>query len=212
MSGLSGKPEIVRRISAEIDPVLLRRDLERLRDKALAAGAGDAAVIEKSDIRFDQKILERVELDNGFPSIHWPLKYEKDDLKGTLQLYDRGIFFRLKPPSDIPDYGGGPIPDMVHRELYLKTYEITSLIESAAFYMGYHLCLGLASGNCRSVFCADEKRCWAMLKGRVCIHPNIGRPSMEAAGIDARSMAKALGWRMENDFSSPMLGGLVMIV
>ncbi len=212
MSGLSGKPEIVRRIPAQIDPVLLEQDLLRLRDKALAGGADDAAVIGKQDILFDARVLERVEADNRFPSIHWPLRYEKDDLKGAILLYDRAIFFSLNPLPGMPDYGGGPIPDDAHRRLYLKTYEIVTLIESAAFYMGYHLSMGLASGNCRSVFCADEKRCWAMLKGKVCIHPNIGRPSMEAAGIDARSMGKRLNWPVSKDLSSPLLGGLVMIV
>jgi predicted metal-binding protein len=95
--------------------------------------------------------------------------------------------------------------------MYLKTYEISAALESAGFYMGYHLSLGLAAGNCRSVFCADEKRCWPMIKGKVCVRPNMGRPSMEAAGIDAVAIAKKLVMKFGEKEQSAILAGLVMI-
>jgi predicted metal-binding protein len=50
-----------------------------------------------------------------------------------------------------------------------------------------------------------------MLKGRVCIHPYKGRPSMEASGMDAAAMAKKLKWEIPGDKSIPLLVGLVMV-
>jgi predicted metal-binding protein len=211
MTSLADKPEKVRRISSYIDPVQLKMDLEQLRDKALTLGAADAAVIQIDDVIFDPELLKRVNADGGYPSVHWPLNYPKDDLKEAIKAYQWAIFFRMKIDGDFPYYGGGPILNGEHRQWYLKLYEITAALESSGFYMGYQLSLGLASGNCRGVFCADEKRCWPMIKGRACIRPNMGRPSMEATGIDALSIADKLNWHLPEGGSYPILAGLVMI-
>lgn len=204
------KPEIVRCIPARIDTRQLETDLEYLRNRALSEGAGDCSVIAKDNIAFNPDILQQVTADNRLPSIHWPLNYPKDDLNEAIDTYQWAVFFQLPPDNTIPGYGGGPIAQPEHRQRYVKTYEIVTILESSAFYMGYHLGIGLASGNCRSIFCPDEKRCPATLKGRTCIRPNMGRPSMEAAGIDARAMAKALNWEPPSE-TAPFLGGLVMI-
>ena len=76
-----------------------------------------------------------------------------------MRAFDSGVFFRINTGARMPDYGGGPIADAAHRRIYRQVYEIVTAVESAAFYMGYHLALGFAAGNCRAVFCADEKRC-----------------------------------------------------
>ncbi len=204
------RPEIVRCIPGRVDPGQLERDLHYLRDKALAAGAGDCTVVGGDVIAWNPDIPAQMAADHRLPSIHWPLDYPRDDLREAMDCYQWAVFFQLPMDNTVPDYGGGPITDPAHRRRYIQTYEIVTVIESAAFYMGYHLALGLASGNCRSVFCPDEKRCQAALKGHTCIRPNIGRPSMEAAGIDARAMAKAIDWELPAE-SAPFLGGLVMI-
>ena len=206
------KPEIVRQIAAEIDPKQLKEDLEKLKNKALDLGASEALVIQNKYVIFNPDILKRIDADNSYPSIHWPLNYPKDDFEEAIRAYQWAIFFRLDIDKNFPDYGGGPISDENHRQIYLKIYEISTAIESAGFYMGYHLSLGLASENCRSVFCADEKRCWPMIKGKVCVRPNMGRPSLEAAGIDAAAMAKKIKWRLNENSKCPILPGLVMIV
>jgi predicted metal-binding protein len=211
MTSLADKPEIVRRISAHIDPELLREDLEWLSDKALALGAEDAAIIQKEDIVFNPDIRRRVKKNKSHPSLHWPLDYPRDNLEEAVRAYQWAIFFRMKIDDNFPNYGGGPIQNETHRQIYLRLYEITTSLESSGFYMGYHLSLGLASGNCRSVFCADEKRCWPMIKGRTCTHPYRGRPSMEAAGIDAVSIAGKLNWLLPEDAACPLLAGLVLI-
>jgi predicted metal-binding protein len=212
MKSLYRKPDTVRRITADVDADQLIPDLEKLKNKAMDMGASDAAVIETKDIIFNPDILRRIEADKTYPSIHWPLHYLKDDLQEAIQLYRHGIFFRVQTDAKFPDYGGGPIADENHRRNFLKIYEISTAIESAGFYMGYHLSLGLAAGNCRAVFCSDEKRCWPMIKGKICVYPNMGRPSLEAAGIDALAMAKKLKWNLDDQSPCPVLAGLVMVV
>jgi predicted metal-binding protein len=208
---LTGKPEEVRRIAPHLDPERLKKDLQALQIMARDAGADDCNIIPAGDVVFNPEIKTRVAGDNAFASIHWPLDYPKDDLEEAIRAFAWGIFFRTKPDFEMPSYGGGPIPDLHHRRQYQKIYEIVTRIESAAFYMGYHLAAGLAAGNCRSIFCADEKRCQAAVKGRACIRPNIGRPSMAAAGMDASAMAIKLNWQTGAEANRFELAGLVMV-
>jgi predicted metal-binding protein len=86
------------------------------------------------------------------------------------------------------------------------------VLESESFYMGYHLAVGFATGNCRAIFCAEESSCWASVKGRKCVQPYKGRPSMEAAGMDSVAMARAKKWRLPKREGAPLLAGLVMVV
>jgi len=205
------KPENVNRIAAQDDPQVLQKNLNLLCEKAHDAGAVDAAVINSGQVIFSSAVIEHVMSDDRCPSIHWPLNYPKDDIQGAILTSTYGIFFRAPTIPDMPDYGGGPIDDIGHRNSYVRLYDMVSLIESACFYMGYHLALGFAAGNCRSVFCSSEKRCWPMLKGRPCIRPNRGRPSMEAAGMDSLSMAKSVNWSFSENEKAPLLTGLVMV-
>jgi len=212
MTILRSKPKLIRRIPPQIDTNELNKDLEQLRDQALASGAAEAAVITKEDVVFNREIRHKIEKDDSYPSVHWPLHYPKDDLVEAILAYQWAIFFRMDISGNFPNYAGGPIPDNTHRQLYVKLYEIVAEIESSGFYRGYHLSLGLASGNCRSIFCTEEKRCWPMLKGKACVRPNMGRPSMEAAGIDAVAMAKQRSWHISENAPCQVLAGIVMII
>jgi len=206
------RPQSVNRIIPHIDSVQLQADLESFCQQAGAAGAVDVAVIDATEVIFDEEIRKQVEIDNRYPSIHWPLNYPKDSIPEAVSVYQKGVLFRVGQDETLPRYVDGPITNVEHRGLYQKVYEIVTLLESAAFYRGYHLALGLAAGNCRGVFCSDETRCKAMIKGQVCIHPYKSRPSLEAAGIDARTMAKKLGWQGVSETESMILAGLVFVV
>lgn len=212
MTSVSFKPEVVRRIPSHIESGQLSLDLERLRKKCIESGASDAAVIQKDMIVFRPEILEKVAADNHYPSIHWPLHYPKDDFAEAINAYQWAVFFKMDVDDTFVGYGGGPIADDTHRKLYKKNYEIVTIIESSGFYMGYHLAIGLGSGNCRAVFCSKERRCLPMIKGKACIRPNMGRPSMEAVGIDAVAIAEKLNWVQPGKRALPFLAGLVMIV
>ena len=199
----------VRPIPPAIDPNQLKTDLTLLRNKALELGASDVAEVSGPDVIFCSAIQEEIARNADYPSVHWPLDYPKDDMEEAIQVYDKGLLFAVSAAETLPNYGGGPILNLQHRNLFLRVYEIVSKLESISFYMGYHLAMGFAAGNCRSVFCPDEKRCVPMLKGKACIRPNMGRPSMEAAGMDGRRMAEKAGWMTEPARS--LLTGLLMV-
>ena len=206
------KPRKVRRIPAHVDPKQLEQDLDSLRKLALEMGASEVSVLQGSDLLFSESLRKRVQTDHSYPSIHWPLEYPKDDLELGIRAFQRGLFFCTRASPGMPDYGGGPVADPAHREAILRVYEICALLESESFYMGYPLAIGLAMGNCRAIFCPDERSCWASVKGRKCVQPYKGRPSMEAAGIDAPAMARALKWKAPGKKADPLLAGLVMVV
>lgn len=205
------KPDSVSRIAVKDDPVILAGNLKLLCEKAKQGGATDTIVINSDQVVFNTSIRERVNADDGYPSVHWPLIYPKDDIAEAIGAYQYGIFFRIPTPPGMPVYGGGPIDDIGHRNSYVRLYDLVTILESACFYSGYHLAMGLAAGNCRSVFCSNEKRCRPMLKGKACIYPNRGRPSMEAAGINAPAMAAHAGWHLNEYNREALLAGLVMV-
>ncbi len=206
------KPVQVRQVSPSADTEQLNNDLQLLYDKALSAGASSAVVIETSDVVFSKEVLSAVRDDDGYVSVHWPLDFPKDDIVAAVQAYRYGVFFLVACDPGMPAYGGGRISNAAHRQSYLRVYEIASVLESECFYMGYHLALGFAAGNCRAVFCADEKRCWPMLKGKRCLEPGKARPSMEAAGMDPEAMAVSLQVKGADRDKAPMLAGLVMVI
>jgi predicted metal-binding protein len=205
------KPLAVGQIPAFIDTQRLSEDVSRLRQMALDEGADEAAIISAKAVVFSPEVKARADADDGNPSIHWPLNYPKDDIREAVNAYQAGVFFQLHADQDMPDYGGGPIQDENHKNLFFKVADIVSRIESAAFYLGYHLVIGLTSGNCKSIFCADEKRCRALIKGQKCRQPYKGRPSLPAAGIDALKMAQNLNFTLPAGKTGLIAAGLVMI-
>ena len=50
-----------------------------------------------------------------------------------------------------------------------------------------------------------------MIRGKKCIHPYKGRPSLEAVGIDARALAGNLNFTLPTGDAAPLLAGLVLI-
>jgi len=205
------EPRRVRRIAPTIRPEQLRQDLEVLIGMAGELGAMDATIIAASGVVFRKEVLDRVDADDDYPSVHWPLRYPRDDVEEAVRAYQKGIFFRVKGGPCMQAYGGGPIADLTHRRLFTKVYEIVASLEAESFYRGYHLVLGFAAGNCRAVFCAEEKSCHALAKGRKCVQPYRGRPSMEAVGMDSAAMAQALKWKLHGKKDAPLPAGLVMV-
>jgi len=199
-----------RKIPAAIDPATLARDLGELEEIGKEKGAAEIAAIDSAAVIFDPALAARVEADSRYRSAHWPVRYHQDSIEEAVRTFQKGIFFRLSPPIQVKEYREGPVPAGTEREAYLKVYEIVSMIEARAFYLGYHLAVGFAAGNCRGIFCAGEKRCAALGKAEKCIHPLRSRPSLEAVGIDGRGMARERGWDLPEE-NAAFLAGLVMI-
>jgi predicted metal-binding protein len=106
----------------------------------------------------------------------------------VVRQYRYAIFFTVEGPSAIV---AGPIE--VRMVAALKVAEIASRLEGAAFYDGYYLSLGLATGSCKRAFCMDIQ-CPALKPGQACIEPLRARSSPEAVGMDIYLMATRVGW------------------
>lgn len=178
--------DVARIRATRIDLERLKKDAETLCRQALQEGAESACVIACKDLRFRKgKGTGAVRAQAGArPSVHWPFpSYPLDSLKEALGRYRLAVVFRLQTPKAGSEQG---------KEALEKLYRLVSTLESACFYKGYHLALGLASGNCRDVFCSSERRCQAMIKGKPCLHPNKARPSIETCGLDPAAIAAML--------------------
>ncbi len=200
----------VRKISVGIDPGQLESDMQNLVSRAYDSGAINVEIVHPPGIIFSEDIIESVRINDSHASIHWPLNYPNDSIREAMDAYHNGIFLRIDSPPGMEDYGGGPINNSSHRNAYYHLCNLMTELESLSFYMGYHLSLAFATGNCRSVFCHDEENCIAMKRGFSCRHPFMGRPSLHAAGINSEEMAVSLNWELPP--GRPLLAGLVMIV
>jgi len=188
---------MVRKIVAQVPPQTLEKDLERYRQMAIELGATDAKIVPSSQVIID----ERVRLKCTYPKCKWygtnancpPYAVDLETMKKALFKYNSAIFFMLETPSK--DFVG---PDVVklgtHVQWTRKVYEITSKIEAAAFYDGYHLAMGFAGGPCKSIFCPNEN-CSA-LTGTGCRHYLKSRSAMEGVGMDVFTMAARTGWEV----------------
>lgn len=166
---------------------------------AVKEGAEDAREIACQPLPF----ADREEKPPGTPpdkrSRHWPAPlYPRDDLEPAFRAFPHAVVFRVDP--------GKGIGDQDRREALLTVYTITAKLESAGFYGGYHLTLGLAAGNCREVFCATEEKCQALKKGSPCRHPLKARVSMEACGLDIQEIAARAGWAASEAGKNYLMG------
>ncbi|MEW6079873.1 MAG: DUF2284 domain-containing protein [Thermodesulfobacteriota bacterium] len=164
--------------------------LKELCELAVNEGADAAGEISCQALPFADQDEKPSEVLPEKRSRHWPEPvYPKDDLKLALQKFRHAVIFRVESGK-----GGG---DPGRCEALLKVYTIASKLESAGFYGGYHLALGLAAGSCREVFCGKEEKCQALKNGSPCRHPLRARVSMEACGLDVREIAARAGWTGE---------------
>lgn len=200
--------EVARVRATRTDLERLKKDAEALCRQALEEGAENARVIPCRDLRFrkgKRAIGGRAQA-GGKPSLHRPFpSYPVDSLREALGRYRLAVVFRLQAE------GSGAERE---KEALERLYRLVSKLESTCFYKGYHLALGLASGNCRDVFCSSERRCQAMIKGKPCLHPNKARPSIEACGLDPTALAAGLepGWNAKRGRQAfPCLLGMVFV-
>jgi predicted metal-binding protein len=161
--------------------------LKALCELAVKEGADDARAIDCRPLPFAGREEKPPEAPPEKRSRHWPVPlYPKDDFLPALRAFGHAVVFRVDTGRGATDQG--------RRESLLKVYAIAMKLESAGFYGGYHLALGLAAGNCREVFCAGEEKCRALKRGSSCRHPLKARVSMEACGLDVSKIAARAGW------------------
>ena len=205
-------PPVSPKASKYRDPNSVRKDLEQFVKLALDHGARDACLLSGKSVVFDRS-LAGIHLENVPPEIqseHWPVRMPLDSLWDSIRSFKNGVFFTCPAPLGMPDMGQGWIDDAYYRQACLQVISIVTVLESDAFYRGYHMAAGYGAGNCRAVLCHKENRCQALMRAKGCIHPYKARPSMAAVGIDAKAMAREL--RIARIPDRVNLYGLVMIL
>jgi len=157
--------------------------LETLCRFSLEKGAAGAGVISIHDMVFHE---ENPGHDPQNESTYWPcVNYGKDSMQKMLAAYQKAMVFLCTGNSSSAG----------RMDTLKKVYEIASKAEAFCFYSGYHLAVSLGAGNCRAIFCRQEKDCQSRTRGRGCRHPLVARPSMEACGLDPSQITQAASWK-----------------
>lgn len=147
-------------------------------------GAHACAVVACGDLSFVERPAAMQDAPDEEKSIFWPVpRFPRDSIEDAVGLYRKAVVFGVRVDAASSRTGA------------LRTvYDIASRVESACFYGGYYLAIGLAAGNCKEAFCAGEKKCQALTVGKACLHPLRSRPSIEACGLDPGAIAALAGW------------------
>ncbi|MEM2110951.1 MAG: DUF2284 domain-containing protein [Candidatus Bathyarchaeia archaeon] len=176
---------------AEVSEEILIKDLEKYRNIAIQLGATDAKVVTKDYIIFDERVRAKCIIPKcpyyGTNAQCPPYAISVELAKEVISRYNYGIFVMMRSPME------ELLDNTKADRTGIKLYEIVSEIESAAFYDGYYLALGLATGPCKKFFC-PQTDCALLLPGGKCRHPLKARPSMEGVCLDAYKMATKIGW------------------
>jgi predicted metal-binding protein len=159
--------------------------LESLLRLCVEAGAHECAIVECGDLVFVDRADEPADVPVEERSIFWPVpRFPSDSIEDAVRQYRKAVVFGLNVDA------GDSREDAMKR-----IYEIASRVESACFYGGYYLAIGLAVGNCKKVFCDKERKCQALTVGKPCRYPLRSRPSIEACGLDMEEIAGRAGWK-----------------
>jgi len=185
----------VEKITVDMKAGRLQEDLEAYKEKAMALGATQAAIVKAKDIIVDERVVLKCQIPRCFgygTCAHCPPHTMKPgELRQLLEGYRWAVFFIVDVPSGIIVRDKATIKE--REAAYQKIFHIVNDIESMAFYDGHYLSFGLAAGSCRHTFCSAQESCQA-LEGKRCRISLRSRPSMEAVGIDVYKMVAQSGW------------------
>jgi len=187
---------MARKILEKVHDELLQQDLERYRQKALDLGATDAKIITTDKVLIDERVLAKCTYPKcsgyGTNANCPPYAMSLDQVRKVINKFRYSIFIKLEVP---PEHTAGreAIEKNLINPYRRKLSEIVAKIEAQAFYDGYHLALGFASGSCKNLFCPDID-CRAIVPGQGCPHRLKARSPMEAVGMDVYTMAAKVCW------------------
>jgi predicted metal-binding protein len=197
--------ETAKRIEHEKNAVL-----RELCDIAREGGAEDALVIPADDVIIDPRVRLRCMIApcyySGVCSNCPPHGYSIEEVRSKVSKYEKAVFFKVAADQryiSAPDVAHCLETDVFDDEgavvrvgaYYILVYQIVALIEKRARELDYEP-LGFAAGDCKAVFCLYHPACRAIIDRSKCRHPDLSRPAMEAAGMDAFAMAANVGWEI----------------
>jgi len=186
---------MLRKISIENDPTLLRQDLDNYIKLAIDKGASDAIVVSADQIPVDERVRMKCRHPLCFAygnSMNCPpYTGSVDDTRELIKLFKYGIVLKLDVESD-RIVNPGAIEDEVGVMDLRKLCEIISAVESAAFHDGHYFAAGFSSASCSLVWCKGLE-CQS-LQHKGCRMHGRAYASMEAVGIDVFRLAASIGW------------------
>lgn len=184
-----------RRISLQIPVEVLKKDLEKFRQRTLELGASMAEIIPANWVEVD----ERVRLKCFVPLCGYygknphcpPHSPDVEFMRRALGRYSRAILYAI----DVV-----PVAEFAERarpktslEWFRKNFEIAGEVETMAFGSGYYLAAAFSQGSCKAALCSEADSC-RVLEGKGCANPLKSRPSMESVGIDVFGLVTKVGW------------------
>ena len=159
-------------------------------------GATDAKIITTDKVVIDERVLAKCTYPKcpgyGTNINCHPYAMSLEQVRKVVNNFNYAIFIKVDVPSANtagPEVRAKNLDNPYRRKLS----EIVAKIEAEAFYDGYHLALGFASGTCKMLFCPDTD-CRALETGQACPHRLKARSPMEGVGMDAYTMATKVGW------------------
>jgi predicted metal-binding protein len=187
---------IPRKVVANVPDDVLRADLEKYRETAVALGATDARVIAADRVIIDERVLAKC-LNPRCASygtcMNCPPHAMSPELMRKITAGFRyAIFTMMRVPSEEVT-GPAALEKGTNNRSKKLNHDMIAQIESAAFFDGYYLALGFADASCKSLYCGKAP-CAALTPGQSCRFALKARSSMEAVGIDAFRMAAEAGW------------------
>jgi len=193
----------------------LSTSLMRLKKTAVELGANDARIISTDRIPIEDRIVEMCKKPpcecycmsaNCPPHVTKPREARK-----WMLSYEVALLFKMDVPPRI-------LFSEESLDVFSKTFVICTGLESLSHDLGYVHSKGLAAGPCKSVFCRNTP-CEALQNGGKCRYPSLGRPSMEALGVNVFRLVKDVGWKIypilkstnPEDVPSGTLAGLLLV-
>ena len=175
----------------QVDESQLEEDLNRYIRLAKELSVNDAVVVDRAGLRMDSRVILkcRIPLCRYYDTCSKcpPHTGAFQENQEAIRKYKKGILLRWEFPRDAMLDPASNIRKSV--------FEYISIIESAAFYDGYYLACGFATGSCRHL--CDKKECRLLKRPELgCRFPLLARPSMEAMGFDVYGMAAGAGWKI----------------
>jgi predicted metal-binding protein len=182
--------------------------LSELCATARDGGAEDVVAISTEDVLVDPRVRLKCMVSPCYFSNtcrHCPPHgYSIDEVKSMVAEYEKAIFFRFLVKEQVLSAPGITYSSrtfMLDDEgattalgLHLiLNFQIVALVEKRGRELGLSP-YGFAAGDCRVTLCYFNPTCTALKSGDKCVHPDLSRPSMEAAGMDVYSMAANVGW------------------
>lgn len=174
----------------------IKEDLERYKSMALELGADTVEIIPTSEISIDERVRAKCQIPNciyfGTNFNCPPYAPDLDFMRKFVGRFRYGILFSVK--GQTMDFIGKDRKRTVSENpARLLLFQLCALIESAAFYDGYHLAISLGTGPCKSFWCKDEP-CSALTPGQGCRFALKARISLEACGMDVFKLVSRYGW------------------